>query len=195
MKTADRLGSFWQRLAPRERTYLLVLVLVFFVMSTLLLLYLRSDAIRESENKVTAVRQALDRIYTQGAVYEEKLRAKKARESSISTERVAFGTLLEEARSGLDVTFSNEEELPATELGEGLLKRTFEFDLRGVNLENLTKFLAAIEGQRGRILLTEGLKITSPSGTEDRLNADVRISTWERQATEPEAEGEEEESP
>ena len=42
-------GGFMERLTPRERTYILVLVLVFFVMGTLVLLYMRGGALRKTE--------------------------------------------------------------------------------------------------------------------------------------------------
>jgi hypothetical protein len=185
--------SFWERLTPRERTMLLSLVLVFFVMGTIVLLFLRGNALRESKNEIEQIRRALDQVYTRGAVYQERLAAKRARESKISSNRVLFATLLEEAQAGVEnVAVSNEEELPIVDLGDGLVKRTFKFDLRSVTLEDLTKFLSSIEGKRGHIILTEQLLIRSPSASENRLNVDVTIATWERRklADEDEEEGE-----
>jgi hypothetical protein len=182
--------GFWERLTPRERTMVLSLVLVFFVMSTLVLLYLRGNALRETKSEIAEIRRSLDQVYTRGAVYQERLAAKRARESKISSNRVLFATLLEEAQAGVEnVTVSNEEELPIVDLGDGLVKRTFKFDLRSVTLEDLTKFLSSIEGKRGHIILTEQLLVRSPSANENRLNVDVTLATWERRAND---EGEEE---
>lgn len=176
--------GFWERLTPRERTMILWLVLVFFVMGTLVLLYLRGNALRETENEIAEIKRSLDQVYTRGAVYQERLEAKRKRESKISSNAVLFATLLEEAQAGVEnLTVSNEEEQPAVDLGGGLVKRTFEFDLRSVTLEDLTKFMAAIEAKPGHIILTEELLIRSPSASEDRLNADVTIATWERRKT------------
>lgn len=184
--------SFWERLTPRERTMVLSLVLVFFVMGTIVLMFLRGNALRETNNEITEVRRALDQVYTRGAVYQERLAAKRARESRISSNRVHFSTLLEEAQAGVEnVTVSNEEELPIVDLGDGLVKRTFKFDLRSVTLEDLTKFLSTIEGKRGHIILTEQLLVRSPSAEENRLNVDVTLATWERRKSVDEDEEEE----
>ena len=185
--------GFWDRLTPRERTMVLSLVLVFFVMGTIVLMFMRSNALRDTNNEITQIRRALDQVYTRGAVYQERLAAKRARESKISSNRVLFATLLEEAQAGVEnVAVSNEEELPIVDLGDGLVKRTFKFDLRSVTLEDLTKFLSSIEGKRGHIILTEQLLVRSPSASENRLNVDVTIATWERRkaADEDEEDGE-----
>ena len=79
------------------------------------------------------------------------------------------------------------------DLGDGLVKRTFKFKLRSVTLEDALKFLTDIESRPGRIILTEQLLVRSPSATEDRLNIDVQIATWERRAVEEAVEEEAEE--
>jgi hypothetical protein len=186
--------TFWERLTPRERTMVLSLVLVFFVMGTIVLLFLRGNSLRQTRSEITEIRRALDQVYTRGAVYQERLAAKRARESKISSNRVLFATLLEEAQAGVEnVTVSNEEELPIVELGDGLVKRTFKFDLRSVTLEDLTKFLSSIEGKRGHIILTEQLLIRSPSANENRLNVDVTLATWERRGVAEEEDDDEDE--
>ncbi|MEM7152303.1 MAG: hypothetical protein AAF799_05640 [Myxococcota bacterium] len=183
------MGGFWSRLTPRERTYILVLILVFFGMGTLVLLYMRDKALRDTENDIAETRRALDMVYTRGAVYKERLEEKKEREAKISDKTLLFSTLLEEASTVSEaVQVSNEEELAALDLGGGLIKRSFKFNLRSVSLEDLIKFLAKTESKAGHIIVTESLLIRSPSNAEDRLNADVTIATWERRGVEEEPE-------
>jgi hypothetical protein len=187
-------GGFLERLTPRERTYIMALVLVFFMMGSLVLLYLRDKALRDIEGQIAATRRALDTVHTRGAVYKERLAEKEEREAKISDQTLLFSTLVEEAATVAETAqVSNEEETQALELGAGLLKRSFKFQLRSVTLEDLVKFLAKVESKPGHIVVTEGLLIRSPSNAEDRLNVDVTIATWERrsQADAP-AEGEEE---
>lgn len=180
-------GGFWARLTPRERVYILVLVLTFFVMGTAVLVYMRGNAILRAEDEITAVKQALDQVYTRGSVYEQRLEEKKKRESTLSTKTLAFGTLVEEASKVSDaVSVSSEEELPAIELSDGLVKRSYKFSLRAVSLEDLVKFLVRVESKPGHVILTENLLIRSPSRSEDRLNADVTIATYERRVVEEE---------
>jgi hypothetical protein len=174
-------GGFMERLTPRERTYIMALVLVFFVMGTLVLLYLRDKALRDIESGITATRVALDTVHTRGAVYKEKLEEKKKREDKLSDQPLLFSTLVEEAAAVAEtVQVSNEEETPAQELGGGLLKRGFKFQLKSVTLEDLVKFLTKVESKDGHIVVTEGLLVRSPSNAEDRLNVDVVLATWER---------------
>lgn len=190
---SNPMGGFWSRLTPRERTYILVLVLVFFMMGTLVLLYMRDKALRETEGEITDLRAALDQVYTKGAVYKERLEQKKEREAKISDESLFFSTLLEEASSVAEnIQANNQEELSAQDLGGGLIKRSYKFNLRSVTLEDLVKFLTKIESKAGHIIITESLLIRSPSNSEDRLNADVTISTWERRSEKGEGEGEDE---
>jgi hypothetical protein len=189
-------GGFMDRLTPRERTYVMVLVLVFFLMGTLVLLYLRDSALRDIVREITATRTAIDTVHTRGAVYKERLEQKKEREAKISDRPLLFSTLVEEAATVAEtVQVSNEEEIPALDLGGGLLKRSFKFQLRSVTLEDLVKFLTKVESKPGHIVVTEGLLIRSPSNAEDRLNVDVTIATWERrgQASGAAAEGGEDE--
>jgi hypothetical protein len=187
--------GFWSRLTPRERTLIMALVLTFFVMGTLLLFYLRASTLRESRNEIDAYRLALESVYTRGSVYQERLEAKKKRESNIATDEIQFLTLIEEAQAGIDgLTVSDQEEGTPMDLGDGLVKRTFKFKLRSVSLEDALKFLTDIESRPGRIILTEQMLIRSPSATEDRLNVDVEVATWERRsADEPVADEEAEE--
>ena len=175
------MGGFWSRLTPRERTYILVLILVFFGMGTLVLLYMRDKALRETENDIADTRRALDMVYTRGAVYKERLEEKKEREAKISDKTLLFSTLLEEAATVSEsIKWSNEEELPALDLGGGLIKRSFKFNLRSVSLEDLVKFLAKREAsQRQRAAASEtsaalesyfsGVTVVQAHVAEDRI--------------------------
>jgi len=180
--------SFWTRMTPRERTYILVLLLTFFVMGTVLLLYERGQVLGDKRDEIETYRVAMSEIHTRGAVYEERIKAKQQRESSIASEGLLFSTLLEEAQRGIEgIVVEDQEEKPLIELGGGLVKRTFEFRLRGVKFEDAVKFLTALETQGDRVILTEELSLKSPSSAENRLNIDVAISTWERRDQEPKA--------
>jgi hypothetical protein len=179
-------AGFMERLTPRERTYILVLVLVFFVMGTLVLLYLRDGALRKTEQEITDIKMALDAMHTRGAVYQAKLEQKKQREAAISTQSVQFASLLDEARASVEgVSISNEEEQPSIPLGDGLVKRSYELDVKNITIEDLIKLLGFIENKPGHIIVTENLLVRASSNTEDRLTADVTLVTYERVADAP----------
>jgi hypothetical protein len=175
-------GGFWAGLTPRERVYILVLVMTFFVMGTLVLLYFRGNALKETEQEIAKIRAALTDLDTRGAVYKAKIEQKKAREAAISTECAQFASLLEEARLQVEgFKPTNEEEQSSVELGGGLTKCAYKFDAKDITLEQLTKLLTFLEGQTGTVISTESLVVRSLSGSEDRLNADITLVTYRRE--------------
>jgi hypothetical protein len=177
-------SGFLAGLTPRERTYILVLVLVFFVMGTLVLLYFRGNSLRVTEQEIADYRLAIDDLNTRGAVYKAKMEQKKAREAEIATECIQFATLLDEARTAVEnISIANEEEEAVLELGSGLSKCSYKFEVRTVTLEDLTKLLSFIESKPGQIITTENLSIRAVSNVEDRLNAEITLVTFRRDST------------
>lgn len=188
-------AGFWSRLNPRERNLLAILVVVAFVMSIAVLFVLRSDSFMESEQRIAKLRRGIDLMQTRGAVYQEKLKEKAEREAMISSEPIEFAILLEEATTATlgDKKTQQEEEKPPLELGDGLIKRVYSFELRSVTLEEVTNFLHKVEDQPGHIVYTERIKVRSPSESEDRLNVEIDLATWEMaKADAAEAGGQEE---
>lgn len=190
-------AGFWAGLTPRERVYMLVLVLVFFVMGTVVLLYFRGKSLGATEQEIDKYRAALDDLHTRGAVYKAKVEQKKAREGAISTECAQFASLLDEARLAVEgFNPTNEEEQPSLEMGSGLTKCSYKFDAKEITLEQLTKLLTFFEGKPGQYISTENLVVRSLSGAEDRLNADITLVTFRREgAGAPTSEPFEEETP
>jgi hypothetical protein len=176
--------SFWERLQPRERVLVMALVGVAFLMFTAVLMFMRWQKLSAIDDEIADMREGLDLARTFGPVYQEKLAAKAQEEQKVSAEPLLFSTLIEQAAEVAEVKVSNQTEKPPVEVAPGLQKRTYEFDLRSVTLVQLTKFLSAVESKEGHVVLTHGLTIRSPSGSEDRLNVDVILATYERVASE-----------
>ena len=174
-------AGFWSRLSPRERNLMALLVLVFFFMAVGVLFVLRSESFTASEDRIADLRRGIQLMQTRGAVYQEKLKEKAERESMISSEPVEFAIILEQATKATlgEKTTRQEEEKPPLELGEGLVKRIYAFELRNVTVEEMTNFLHQVEEQPGHIVYTERIKVRSPSEVEDRLNVEIDLATWE----------------
>jgi hypothetical protein len=185
--------SFWERLQPRERVLVMALVGVFFVMATGVMMFLRHTKLSAIDVEIADMRKGIDMTRSYGPSYLEKLNKKGDRNDHISSTPLLFSTLVEEAQTVAEVTASNQAEKPAVEIEPGLHKRTYEFDLRGVTLAQLTKFLSTVESKEGHVVLTEALTIRSPSNAEDRLNVDVVLATWEHVTPEEETEDTQEE--
>jgi len=178
--------SFWEKLQPRERVLVMTLVGVFFLMCTGVLLFLRYKKLSAIDDKIADLRRGLDLTRTQGASYQEKLADKAQDDQKISAEPLLFSTLIEQAAQVAEVKVSNQTEKPPVNVGPGLQRRTYEFDLRSVTLAQLTRFLSTVEGKEGHVVLTQALTIRSPSASEDRLNVDVILATYERVEVEEE---------
>lgn len=172
--------SFWDRLQPRERVMLMALAGVFFVMASGLMMLLRYKKLSTIDEEIADMREGLRLTRTMGPSYQERLASQNKQQDEVSAEPLLFSVLVEEAQTVAEVKASNQDEKPPIEVAEGLQKRTYEFDLRGVTLASLTKFLTIVESKEGHVVLTEGLTIRSPSASEDRLNVDVILATWER---------------
>lgn len=176
--------SFWEKLQPRERVLVMALLGVLIVMGTGVMLFLRYQKMTELEEEVADIREGLDLVRTFGGAYQERLADKSDQDTEIGAEPLLFSTLIEEAQSIVDIQAANQSEKPPIEIAPGLQKRTYQFDLRSVTLAQLTQFLSVIEGKEGHVVITEGMTIRSPSSSEDRLNVDVTLATYERVADE-----------
>jgi hypothetical protein len=172
--------SFWERLQPRERVLVMALVGVAFLMFTMVLMFMRYKKLTVIDEEIADMRDALDLTRTFGPSYAEKLSSKEQETDKMSAEPLLFSTLIEQAAEVAEVKVSNQTEKPPVEVAPGLQKRTYEFDLRSVTLAQLTKFLSTVESKEGHVVQTHALTIRSPSGSEDRLNVDVILATYER---------------
>lgn len=189
-KAPTRRGML-SRLQPRERNLVMMLALVFFFMTLFVLFTLRSRKMNTLRDEIGDMRSGLELAYTRGSVYEQKLANKANREAQISDEKIPFTTLIEDAAGKAEVSASNQEEQPPVDVAPGLRKHLIEFDLRNVSLDKLTKFLSLMESNPDHIVLTENLLIRSPSGSEDRLNVEITLASWQRTGKAPAEEDDE----
>ncbi|MFO7564661.1 MAG: hypothetical protein R6X02_18605 [Enhygromyxa sp.] len=172
--------NFWERLQPRERVLVMALIGVAFAMFAAVLMFMRYKKLSAVDEEIADMREALDLARTFGPSYKDKLASKEQEAQKISATPLLFSTLIEQAAEVAEVKVSNQTEKPPVEVAPGLQKRTYEFDLRSVTLAQLTKFLSTVESKEGHVVLTQELTIRSPSGSEDRLNVDVVLATYER---------------
>lgn len=180
--------GFFGRLQPRERMLVMALAGVFFIMATFVLIMLRMSRMGSMESEIVELKEATELVYTRGAVYEEKLAEKEKREAKISDKALIFSTLIEKAESTTEISTANQEEKPLFAMSDNLQKRSIEFDLKDVSLTQLTKFLATVEAPGEHVVLTQRIEVRSLSSSEDRLNANLELATWERIETEAEGE-------
>lgn len=177
-------GGIWDRLSSRERNLLAVLICVALLMGIVGMFFWRSSHFGQERARIDELRRGLDLVYKRGSVFQEKLEQKQQREAKISDQRLEFSLLLEEATRKVFTEGENDVKLQepkaSLDLGGGLQKRVYEFELRAVPLADLLEFIKVVETKKGHIIYSERLLIHSPSPVEDRLNAEVELATWER---------------
>lgn len=190
-KAVTRRGLL-SRMQPRERNLVMMLGLVFFVMTLFVLFTLRARRMNALRDEITDMRSGLELAYTRGTVYEQKLANKAQREAQISDAKIPFTTLIEDAANKAEVSASNQEEQPPVDVAPGLRKHLIEFDLRNVTLDQLTKFISLMESNTDYIVLSDTLLIRSPSSSEDRLNVEMTLASWQRTGESGESEEDDE---
>jgi len=172
--------GFLARLQPRERTLVLAFVVMAFATVLALLFFFRGLKLNELEDGVTDLREGIELAYSQGGVYQRKAAQKQQRESRITSESLLLTTAVEDAAQQVGISARNQQLLAPVDLKDGLRKSEVEFDLRGVTLQQLVDFIAKLETNPKHVVVTENLLVRSPSSTEDRLNVDLTLATWER---------------
>jgi len=173
--------SFMARLQPRERTLVAALVITFFVMSIVVLSVLRGSRIETIAAEIEALEDSLERVNLTAPTYKDRVAAKAKKDARISDKPLVFSTVIEQAEAKAEVSTANQETLPPQEVAPGLQQSLVRFQMRDVRMDQLAKFLAAVEaGSDEHVISTQSLLVRSPSGLEDRLNVDVELVTYQR---------------
>src|SRR3954467_11808999 len=148
MTLNDRLQALrdkWERLSQRERTMVGAMGVTFVVMVTLIVGFLITDGLSSMDERNTAMRQALRDLDSQRDSY-LKLKAKAAQlETRLGSQPVQMQGYLEAAskEAGVDISESNPR--PTAPAGKKFVEQTVDLRLKAVTLEQLTKFLRAVE--------------------------------------------------
>ena len=76
--------NFWERLQPRERVLVMALVMVFFVMGTAVMMFLRFTKLSAIDEEIADRRQGLDLTRAFGPSWKEKLAKPKTKDSAVA---------------------------------------------------------------------------------------------------------------
>jgi type II secretory pathway component PulM len=186
MTLNDRLQALrdkWERLSQRERAMVAALGVTFVVMVTLIVGFVISDGLATMEERNSDMRQALRDLDTQRDSY-LKMRAKSQQlEVRLGASPVQLGGYLETAskEAGVEIGDSNERSAPA---GKNFVERTLDMHLHAVTLEQLVKFMKAIETGRNLVVVTS-LHITTRDDKHMQLDVDMSVSTYQRDTSKP----------
>jgi hypothetical protein len=184
MISARPKGRF-ANLSAREQGMVASLLGVAFVLATSVLLMQRHQKLRALRDESATLQQASSLVRSSAGHYRQAQRAQGERASGVPTTPLSWGTLLDEAeRSSNGVKYAGfDDSMPSVPINEEIERKDAKFELRGVTMATLTAFLRTLEQNDSHPVLTQDLTLRATNGeSEDRLNASVTMSSWNRRA-------------
>jgi type II secretory pathway component PulM len=170
----------WERLSQRERTMVTALGVTFVIMVTMIVGFLITDGLASMDERNAAMRQALRDLDTQRDSY-LRLKAKAAQmETRMGATPVQLGSYVEAASKEAGVEISESTERPPAPAGKKFVDRTMDLRLRAVTLDQLTRFMKAIETGRSLVVVT-GLNVRTRDDKHQQLDVDMAVTTYDRE--------------
>jgi type II secretory pathway component PulM len=169
----------WERLSQRERTMVSALGVTFVIMVTLIVGFLITDGLSSMEERNSDMRQALRDLDTQRDKY-LVMKAKAAQmETRLGTTPVQLQGYVENAAKEAGVEISEQTDRPAAAAGKKFIERTVDLHLKPATIDQVTKFMRAIETGRSLVVVKE-LTVRTRDDKHQQLDVDMAVSTFER---------------
>jgi len=169
----------WERLSQRERTMVGAMGVTFVIMVTLIVGFLITDGLSSMEERNSDMRQALRDLDTQRDKY-LVMKAKVAQmETRLGTTPVQLQGYVENAAKEAGVEISDSSDRPAAAAGKKFIERSVDLHLKPATLDQITKFMKAIETGRSLVVVKE-LSVRTRDDKHQQLDVDMVVSTFER---------------
>ena len=169
----------WERLSQRERTMVGAMGVTFVIMVTLIVGFLITDGLSSMEERNSDMRQALRDLDTQRDKY-LVMKAKVAQmETRLGTTPVQLQGYVENAAKEAGVEISDSSDRPAAAAGKKFIERSVDLHLKPVTLDQVTRFMKAIETGRSLVVVKE-LTVRTRDDKHEQLDVDMTVSTYER---------------
>ena len=173
------LQSEWNRMAPRERRLVSVLIGAVVAFAVLVTGFIVFGNLSDLEQKNADAREALAEIAKHKEEYLEARERMRAQEVRIGTEPPQFAADLEEAAREVSIQIPETNEQPAMAVGKRYLEHRVDVKLRQVDLQSLSKFLAKLENGRRLIVVTQ-LRVRKHFSEGDKLDVELTAVAWEK---------------
>ena len=176
----------WERLSQRERTMVGALGVTFVVMVTLIVGFFISDGLATKDQSNRDMRQALHDLDKKRDEYLRN-KAKAAQlEVRLGQTPVQLGSYLEAASKEAGFSIPESSDRPPTQVNKFFIEHTFDLTVREITLDQLTRFLKAVETGRNLVVVTK-LQVRTRDDHHQKLDVDITVSTYERSAAKPAA--------
>ncbi|HEX9104361.1 MAG TPA: type II secretion system protein GspM [Polyangia bacterium] len=168
----------WERLSQRERTMVGAMGVTFVIMVTLIVGFLITDGLSSMEERNADMRQALRDLDTQRDAYIRNKAKTAQMESRLGAQPVQLQGYVESAAKEAGVEISDQGDRQAAPAGKKFIERSVELHLRPVTIDQLTRFMKAIETGRGLVVVKE-LSVRTRDDKHEQLDVDMAVSTYE----------------
>ncbi|MDB4970129.1 MAG: hypothetical protein JWN44_5818 [Myxococcales bacterium] len=183
MTFKDRMQALrdkWERLSQRERTMVGAMGVTFVIMVTLIVGFLITDGLSSMDERNAQMRQALRDLDTQRDNY-LRMKAKAAQlETRLGSQPVQMQAYLETAAKEGGVEIVESKEQPSAPAGKKFVERTVELRLRAVTLDQLSKFMRAIETGKSLVVVT-AVNVRTRDDKHEQLDVEMSVTTYERE--------------
>jgi len=183
MTLNDRLQALrdkWERLSQRERAMVGALGVTFVLMVTLIVGFLISDGLSTLEERNADMRQALRDLDTQRDSY-LRMKAKAAQfDVRMGQTPVQLPSYAESASKEAGVEILESNDVPPVSVNKNFVERALTLHLRPVTIDQLTKFMHALETGRSLVVVTS-LQARVRDDKHQQLEVEMTISTYDRQ--------------
>jgi hypothetical protein len=185
----DRLQALrdkWERLSQRERAMVGALGVTFVVMVTLVVGFLISDGLATLDERNSDMRQALRDLDTQRDHY-ILMKAKVSQmDVRLGQTPVQLQSYLEQAAKDAGIEIPDASPRPPATVNKSFVERAVDLQLHAVTLDQLAKFMKAIETGRS-LVVVNGLLVRTRDDKHEKLDVEMSVTTWERQTGKPAA--------
>jgi type II secretory pathway component PulM len=182
MALNDRMQALrdkWERLSQRERTMVGALGVTFVVLVTVIVGFLISDGLSSMDERNTAMRQALRDLDTQRDAYLRNKAKASQMETRLGSQPIQLPGYLEAAAKEAGVEIPDQVERPPAAAGKKFIEHTVDLRLKAVTIDQLNKFMKAIETGKSLVVVT-GLSVRTRDDKHQQLDVEMAVSTYER---------------
>jgi hypothetical protein len=185
---ADFVRNLIAGLSERERRLILFMGFVFAALVIVLFVYFVQSGISDLRGDNQKYTKALRIVASEEENY---LAAQLENQRSQSKGKVLLTplrTLVDKIGRQLNVDVPDIKELPEQRVGGQWTEHSIELSMREIGIENLTKFMEEVEGNRRKfpIAITK-LEIRARKRTDDSYDIKMVVATFEQMQPEPEA--------
>jgi type II secretory pathway component PulM len=171
----------WESMAPREKRLLGLLGVALVLAVFIIIGWQIQGGLAELETKNAATRNALLLITEHQDEIYAKRNSTDNPESRIPENAQPLATYLDGIATQAGVTIPEQSERPVVKKGK-YDELSIDIKLRGVSLEQLSKFLRLVETS-GQAVVTERLYIKPYISAHEKLDAELTIAAFEKAKT------------